>query len=219
MSKQFLAVIVVVILGLVGIFALTGNKASDSSGGQSSSGKGQPTNHVEGKGTSGVTLVEYGDYQCPYCAQFYPIVKQVQQQFKDEITFQFRNYPLVNIHQNAFAAARAAEAAGKQDKFWQMHDQLFANQTQWAESSEPSKLFNQYAKQLGLDTSRFEKDYASSAVNDAINADLAEGKKLGVTGTPAFFLNGKKIEVTASVASFEKQIKDAITQKQAEKQQ
>ncbi len=219
MSKQFLVVIVVVILGLVGIFALTGNKSSDKSGSQGSSGNGQPTNHVEGKGTSGVTLVEYGDYQCPYCAQYYPIVKQVQEQFKDEITFQFRNYPLISIHQNAFAAARAAEAADKQGKFWQMHDQLYQNQTQWSESSEPTKLFNQYAKQIGLNTTQFEKDYASSAVNDAINADLAAGRKLDIQGTPTFFLNGKKIETTASVTSFEKQIKDAIAQQQAKKQQ
>jgi protein-disulfide isomerase len=215
-SKQFLAVIIVVILALVGVFAFTGNKASDSS--QSTSSKGQPTNHVQGQGKSGVTLVEYGDYQCPYCQQYYPILKQVQAQFNDQIYFQFRNFPIINVHQNAFAGARAAEAAALQDKFWEMHDLLYENQSQWSESSDPSSFFKQYAKQLGLNVDQFQKDYASSQVNDAINADLAAGRKLGVQGTPTFFLDGKEIKVNASAASFEKQIKEAIAKKSASSQ-
>src|SRR4051812_408096 len=99
MSKQFLAIVAVVIVILVGIFAFTGNKSPDSK----SSGGSTPTKHVEGQGKSGVTLVEYGDYECPYCEQYYPIVKQVQADFNDQINFQFRNFPLTSIHQNAFA--------------------------------------------------------------------------------------------------------------------
>lgn len=219
MSKQFLAVIIVIIVGLVGIFALTGNKSSDSGSKSSSGNSGKPTNHVQGQGKSGITLLEYGDYQCPYCAQYYPILKQVQSQFDKEIFFQFRNFPLVNIHQNAFAASRAAEAASLQNKFWEMHDLLYENQNQWSEASDPTSFFKQYAQRIGLNADKFQKDYASGQVNDAINADLAAGRKAGVQGTPTFFINGKKIEVTASPASFAKQIKDAIAQKQAEKQQ
>jgi protein-disulfide isomerase len=213
MSKQFLAVIVVVILALVGVFALTGNK-SDSS--KSSSSHGTPTNHVEGQGKSGVTLVEYGDYQCPFCEQYYPVVKQIQAEFGDQISFQFRNFPLVSIHQNAFAGARAAEAAAMQGKFWQMHDLLYENQSQWSESSDPGSFFKQYAQQLGLNVDQFQKDYASAKVNDAINADTAAGNKLKIQGTPTFFLNGKQINVTANAGSFEKQVKDAIAQKQGQ---
>lgn len=217
MSKQFLAVIVVVILALVGVFALTGNKSSNNS--KSSSGGGTPTNHVEGQGKSGVTLVEYGDYQCPFCEQYYPVVKQVQSEFNDQITFQFRNFPLVSIHQNAFAGARAAEAAAAQGKFWEMHDLLYQNQSQWSESGDPTKFFDQYAEQLGLNVSQFQKDYASTKVNDAINADMAAGTKLKVQGTPTFFLNGKQINANASVASFESQIKAAIAKKSSSQAQ
>lgn len=211
MSKQFLAVIVVVILALVGVFALTGNKSSDGS--KSSSGKSAPTNHLEGQGKSGLTLVEYGDYQCPFCEQYYPVVKQIQSEFNDQIYFQFRNFPLINVHQNAFAGARAAEAAALQGKFWQMHDLLYQNQSQWSESSDPTPFFKQYAQLLGLNAAQFQKDYSSSQVNDAINADVAAGNKLKVQGTPTFFLNGKQIQVNADAASFEKQIKDAIAKK------
>jgi protein-disulfide isomerase len=209
-SKGFLAVIAAVVLVFIGVFAFSGHKSD--SGKSSSSSKGTPTSHVEGKGKSGVTLVEYGDYQCPYCAQYYPITKQVAAEFNDQIKFQFRNFPLVSIHQNAFAGARAAEAAALQGKFWQMHDLLYENQTQWSESSNPSQFFQQYAQQLGLNISQFNKDYSSNTVNDAINADKAAGDKLNIQGTPTFFLNGKQIQVTADISSFEKQIKQAIAQ-------
>lgn len=213
MSKGFLAVIAVVVLLFVGVFALSGHKSNSNS--KSSSSGGTPTNHVEGQGKSGVTLVEYGDYQCPYCEQYYPIVKQVAAEFNDQIKFQFRNFPLVSIHQNAFAGARAAEAAAAQGKFWQMHDLLYDNQSQWAESSNPTQFFQQYAQELGLNVSQFNKDYSSNAVNNAINADMAAGNKLNIQGTPTFFLNGKQLQVTASPGSFESQIKQAIAQKQS----
>lgn len=214
MSKGFLAVVIVVILAFVGYFAFSGSKSSDNKGGKSSTSKGSPTEHVEGKGQTGIKLVEYGDYQCPFCEQYYPIAKQVAAEFNDQIYFQFRNFPLVNIHQNAFAGARAAEAAALQGKFWQMHDTLYENQKQWSESSNPNQYFKQYAQQLGLNVSRFDKDYSSNKVNDSINADMAEGNKLGIQGTPTFFLDGKKIEVNADISSFETQIKAAIAKKQ-----
>ncbi|HVI60565.1 MAG TPA: thioredoxin domain-containing protein, partial [Candidatus Saccharimonadales bacterium] len=115
--------------------------------------------------------------------------------------------------QNAFAAARAAEAAGMQNKFWEMHDLLYENQAQWSNSGDVSSIFKQYAQQLGLNAAQFQKDYASKAVNNAINADIAAGNKLKIEGTPTFYLDGKKIDVTASPASFEKPIKEAIAKK------
>jgi protein-disulfide isomerase len=211
MSKQFLGVIAAIILIFVGIAAFSGNKSNDN--GSSSSSKGKLTEHVIGQGTTGVTLVEYGDYQCPYCGAYHPILKQVQAEFNDQIKFQFRNFPLVSLHPNAFAAARAAEAAALQNKFWEMHDQLYENQDQWKSSKSPSGIFEQYAKLLGLNVNQFRQDYTSDKVNAAINADSAEANKLKVTGTPTFFINGKKVEIGASVQEFEKIIKAEIAKK------
>lgn len=222
MSKGFLAIIAAVIIVFAGIF-IFGNHKSDGSNKSSGSSSASATKHIEGQGKSGVTLVEYGDYQCPFCGEAYPVVKQVENQFADQIYFQFRNFPLTNLHQNAFAAARAAEAAGMQGKFWQMHDLLYENQNQWSSSSNPSTLFDQYAKQLGLNVTKFQKDYQSSKVNDAINADIAAGNNLKVNATPTFFLDGKQITLTpsdpASVNAFKQQIQDAISQKESGSQQ
>lgn len=217
MSKSFWGVIAAIVIILVGVFLLTG-KQSDAPGSKSS-GKKALTQHVQGQGKSGVTLVEYGDYQCPYCQQYYPTVKQVAADMGEQIKFQFRNFPLTSLHQNAFAAARAAEAADKQGKFWEMHDLLFetndpAGRTGWVASTNPNAFFEQYAKQLGLNLTQFKKDFASIAVNNAVNADLAEGTKLGVTGTPTFFLDGKKIEVGNDVDAFKKVINAEIAKKQ-----
>lgn len=220
MSKQFLGVIIAIIIALVGIFALTGGK-SQSSGGGSKSNPGTLTEHVEGKGTTGVTLVEYGDYQCPYCGEYFPTVQQIVSHYGDKIKFQFRNFPLTEIHQNAFAAARAAEAAGLQNKFWPMNEMLYQNQSQWDSLNDPSNVFNQYAQQAGLNLNQFKTDYASSKVNDLINADEAEGNKLGIQGTPTFFLDGKQLNNTSlidssgkpSAAAFEKLIDGEIAKK------
>jgi protein-disulfide isomerase len=130
---------------------------------------------------------------------------------------------LVSIHQNAFAAARAAEAAALQGKFWQMHDALYEeNQvyydssetaSSWVGASNPEAYFEKYASELGLNVSKFETDYASSQVNNLINADMAKGNKLGVDATPSFYLNGKQISVGDSAAAFEKVINAAIKAK------
>jgi protein-disulfide isomerase len=218
MSKQFWAVIAIIVLLFVGIFALSGNNSNGSNKSSKSSGK-TLTEHVQGQGKSGVKLVEYGDYQCPFCQQYYATVKQVQTEFNDQIYFQFRNFPLVNNHKNAFAGARAAEAAALQGKFWEMHDLLYENndpsgQSGWVAASDPTTFFNQYAQQLGLNMTQFKQDFASIKVNDLINADMAEGNRLGIQGTPSFFLDGKQVQISNSVASFEKVIKDAIAKKQ-----
>ena len=208
MSKQFWAVIAVIAIVFIGIFMVGGNKKSDTNSKNSSASGG--TQHVTGKGTTGVTLVEFGDYQCPYCGQYFPTVKEVVAKYGDQITFQFKNFPLTSVHQNAFAAARAAEAAGLQGKFWEMNEVLYTNQSAWSEQTDATPIFAQYAQQLGLNVEQFKKDSSSSKVNDLINADMAAGTKLKVTGTPAFFINGKKIDVSNSVESFSKQIDAAI---------
>lgn len=206
MDKRFWAIIGIIIIAFVGFLVFRGNEAS------APETKGKPTNHVRGDGA--VTLVEYGDFQCPACAAYFPVVEQVVNKYSEDITFQFRHFPLVSIHPNAFAASRAAEAASKQGKFWEMYDKLYANQQDWSNNSNPMSIFETYAKQLGLNEDQFKKDFASSAVNNAIKADEAEGKKLGVQATPTFVLNGKVIKNPgASVEEFSKVLDEAIANK------
>ena len=125
MDKRFLAIIGVIVVVFGGILLFGGNKGGNGSGGSSSA---KPTNHVEGDTSSKVTLVEYGDFECPICGEYYPTVKQVEQKYASTVKFQFRNLPLSSVHPNAFAGARAAEAAANQGQFWGMHDLLYENQ-------------------------------------------------------------------------------------------
>jgi protein-disulfide isomerase len=183
----------------IGIFAITQHSSSNGSGGGSKSSSSQVSKNIEGQGSSGVTLQEYGDYQCPICGSYYQPLKDATTPLLPQIFFQFSNLPLTSIHPNAFAAARAAQAAGLQNKYWQMHDTLYENQQEgsgWTAASDPlNKYFVGFAKQIGLDTNKFKQDYASSQVNDVINADLAAFAKTGKeSATPTFFLDGQYID-------------------------
>lgn len=191
--KNFIIIVIIVAAAIGGGALLKKSSHTVSSG--------TPTNNVLGKGTSGVTLVEYGDFECPGCGAFHPIVKQVTDHYKDEIKFQFINFPLTQIHQNALAAARAGEAASKQGKFWQMHELLYTNQQSWKASADATGEFDGYAAQLGLNMTQYKKDYASAETNAIINADIATGQKLKVTGTPTFFLDGKQIEDNNTIST------------------
>lgn len=206
MDKRFAGILVacVVVLGIV--FVFTNKKSAAPSSGSGS----KLSNHIIGENAKGVNLTEYGDFQCPYCGQYYPIVKQVVEKYKADIAFQFRHFPL-SQHQNARAAARAAEAAAKQNKFWEMYDMLYQQQSSWENSQSPMTVFESYAQQLSLNMAQFKKDYASSEVNDIINADYAEGVRLGVDSTPSFFLQGKKLDpAPKDVDGFSKVIDQAI---------
>jgi protein-disulfide isomerase len=156
-----------------------------------------------------VTLVEFSDFQCPACGIYYPIVTQVAKDFKDSMTFVYRNFPLTELHPNAQVAAQAAEAAGMQGKYWEMHDLLFTKQKDWSASGTAKDIFTQYAESLGLNVDQFKKDIDSDAVKNKIAGDVNDGNTLGITGTPTFFLNNQKIENPASLADFELLIKNA----------
>jgi protein-disulfide isomerase len=194
MDKRFLGILAAIIIVFGGIFFISQNSGSNSSKSNTNSSNGQPTKHILGEGAAGVTFQEYGDYECPVCGTYYQPIQQAVDQNKAKIYFQFSNLPLVAIHQNAFAAARAAEAAGLQGKFWQMHDKLYTNQSAWSSLSTPLDKFVDYAKELKLDTAKFKTDYASSQVNDSINADVnAFDKTNQEKATPTFFINGKYV--------------------------
>lgn len=218
MSKRFLIILAVLVLGFIGFFIFGKNKSTAP--GSQNNNAGQTSNHVQGAGKKGVTFVEYGDFQCPACGEYYPIVEQVRRLYGDDITFQFRNFPLVQVHQNAMAAHRAAEAAGKQGKFWDMYNALYSQQQTWSSAGNVSLIFESFAKQLGLNVDQFRKDYQSEAVNNTINADIKEGQGLGITGTPTFFINGKKVDPLPdrSVDAFKKLIDQAILEAQSSKQ-
>lgn len=189
MSKQFW-ISLLVIAALFGGFIIINNHNKQSS----SSSSGTATNHVEGSSPEGIKLVEYGDYECPVCESFYAPVKQVAAKYNNQVVFQFSNLPLISIHPNAFAGARAAEAAALQGKFWEMHDLLYENQNSWVNAGNPLSIFDSYAKDLGLNQTKFDSDYNSDKVNNSINADLNAFSKTGdELATPTFYLDGKKL--------------------------
>ena len=198
MSKQFWAILLVIVAVFVGVIVFSGKKDNGGTGASTAAA----TNHIEGKGSTGVKLVEYGDYQCPICGLYYSTVKQVVEKYNDQIYFQFRNLPLPSLHPNAFAAARAAEAAGDQGKYFEMHDLLYQNQDTWSSASSPSSHFDGYAKSIGLDMTKYHTDFASSKTNNAINADVAAFDKTGdEKATPTFYLDGKKVDLASLVDS------------------
>ena len=160
-----------------------------------SDNNGQIADRVYGNRDAKVTLVEYGDYQCPGCGSIYPAIKELKTTHKDDLAFVFRNFPLSQAHPNARAAAAAAEAAGKQNKFWEMHDLIYTNQNEWSRASaeERGNYFEGWARDLGLNIDQFNEDIASSSVSRKIRFDTALAGKQNVTQTPTFFLNGRKL--------------------------
>ena len=176
---------------------------------------GNIADHVFGSKNNKTVLIEYGDFQCPACGSAYPNLKEVTEKNKDKLTFIFRNNPLTSIHPNARAGAAAAEAAGLQGKYWEMHDVLYENQNSWSSASteQRTSLFASYAKQIGVkDANKFKSDMNSKDVNSKIDFDLALGKRVPVTGTPTLLINGQKIEsdVWSDQKKLDKVIEDAL---------
>lgn len=145
--------------------------------------------HIEGNEDAQVTLVEYGDYQCPYCGDAHPVIKRLQKSLGNKLRLVFRNFPLTQVHPYALLAAQAAEAAALQGKFWEMHDLIFENQ----EHLEPEVL-PVWAHKIGLDVDQFAKAVSEARVTKRIEEDYASGLESGVDGTPGFFINGTRYE-------------------------
>jgi protein-disulfide isomerase len=145
--------------------------------------------HIQGANNAPLELVEYGDYQCPYCGRAYPIIKAVQQKLGTDLKFVFRNFPLSDAHPDAFGAAIAAEAAALQNKFWEMHDIIYENQGRL----DPESLLS-YAKMVGVDIHQFKRDTQSDALTAKVENDFESGIRSGVNGTPGFFVNGHKYD-------------------------
>lgn len=162
--------------------------------------------HVWGNKSAKVTLIEYSDFECPYCAKHYDTVKQIQQTYPNDVRIVYRHYPL-SFHPNAQKAAEASECAGVQGKFWEMHDKIF-------DANKAGKMgvdqWKQDAKDLGLDTAKFNKCLDGGEMANVVAADQAEGTNAGVSGTPATFVNGELIEGALPFASFQAKIDAAL---------
>src|SRR6478672_8470430 len=141
--------------------------------------------HISGSADGSIKLLEYGDYECPFCGDVQPIVKEIQRRLGHDLLFVFRNFPLANIHPHAEHAAEAAEAASEQGRYWEMHDILYENQDALDDES-----LAQYALDLGLDARRVIHQVVTGAHRDRIRQDFHSGIRSGVNGTPAFFVNG-----------------------------
>jgi protein-disulfide isomerase len=145
--------------------------------------------HAQGLAEAPVTLVEYGDYECPYCGQAYPIIKNIQKDLGDKLRFVFRNFPISQEHPHAQQAAETAEASGAQNKFWDMHDRLYEHQQELSNSD-----LKHHASALGLDIARFEDEMSNHIHAGRVRDDFMSGIRSGVNGTPTFYINGSRYD-------------------------
>lgn len=152
----------------------------------------KPDSHKTTESPTKVTIVEFADFQCPVCATSFPIIESIKNKYKDQITFVYRYFPLPQ-HPFAKETAYAAEAAGKQGKFWEMNKLLFTKQNEWTEKSSITDTLVSYATELGLNIETFTADMKSEAVAKRVDEDLVDGTSLGVNATPTFYINGEKL--------------------------
>lgn len=149
--------------------------------------------HALGDAKAPVTLEEFGDFQCPPCGLLHPDLKTMEHEFGPRLRIIFREFPLVPAHQHALAAARSAEAAGMQGKFWEMHDLIYENQKSWSNAFDVRPIFEGYATKIGLDLEKFKRDLSSETVALRIFLDGKRARSLGVQGTPTVFMNGREV--------------------------
>lgn len=196
-AKALIGIGIATLVILVGaVFLLSSSNPSTSS---SDTQPGQKVDSAKlvkadsykmGSESAKVTVVEFLDFECEACGAAHPVVKQILEEYGDKIQFVVRNFP---NHKNSVLAANAAEAAGEQGKFWEMHDKLFENQREWGEKQTPqTELFLKYAQELGLDTEKIKSAMDSNKYTEKINRDKQEGISLGVNATPTFYINGVK---------------------------
>ena len=167
------------------------------------------TDWIKGNPESKVTLLEYADFQCPACQTYYFFVKQLEEEFGDKIKIVFRHLPLRSIHARAQLAGQAAEAAGLQGKFWEMHNVLFEKQSEWTTGNHED-LFVNYAREMGLDVEQFKIDLESQPVQDKVDSGYLNAVNAGLTSTPSFFINGKKISNPRDYNTFKNLINEAL---------
>jgi len=165
--------------------------------------------HVLGNPDASVVLLEYGDFQCPACGTYHPVLKQLKAEYSDRVAFVYRHFPLTSIHKSADISARATEAAALQGKFWEMHDKLFENQQEWTTGNDEEVIMG-YAQGLGLNMDQFRADINSEGVKNAVEQGRLSGVRSSVNSTPSFFLNGVKIQNPRSLQAFKDLLDQAL---------
>jgi len=205
--KQIIIAVIVIVGIIVGATLV---------GGDSEIVTAETSNNFFGQEEGIITLTEYADFQCPACAGFFPIISQVKEQFKDQVRFEFKHFPLVQIHPNSTASHRAAQAAANQGKFWEMHDRLYEQQQSWSATTNPAAVFQEYARDLGLDMEQYDAEVGTSEILAVINADIALARENNVSSTPTFFVDGVLVEdlnSLSTVQGFAQVLQDAIDAK------
>ncbi len=225
--KKFLPVIiiaVVLVVALGGVAFLlntpstpaTSDSTANPSAAQSASRVAAPPTtapdeqpaHVRGRADAPVLIEEFGDFQCPPCGLFHPIMNRIEKDFPTQVRFSFRHFPIKTQHKHAALAARATEAAGLQGKFWEMHDLLYDKQNEWKDVADARPVFMNYAKSLGLNLPKFTEDIDGTRASMRLVMDERRAQLLGVTGTPTVFINGRELPFE-QVMTYEK-FRDAI---------
>jgi len=190
-----LIVILVAVVAAAGLAVYWSRQGSASGPGSNASiAANAGGGHIRGKASAPVTLVEFGDYQCPACGYYHPIVEELLRRYPDKVKLEFHHYPLIQMHPYALPAAKAAEAAGDQGKFWEMHDLIYKNQPLWSRSPNPEAQFLAYAADLGLDANKFMRDMKSPDIERRILEDIQRGTNAKVASTPTFIVNGRALD-------------------------
>ena len=198
-----------VIIGAVGLAAVTSGAllyrakvaeltpVPNAAAGSAESADTQKTRasdtHVRGNPKGTITIEEFGDFQCPPCGQFHPIMSRIERDFPTQVRFSFRHFPIKTQHPHAVLAAHATEAAGLQGKFWELHDVIYEKQSEWKDAKDARPIFTNYARALGLDMQKFAQDIDSTPASMRLVVDERRAQTLGVTGTPTVFINGREI--------------------------
>lgn len=208
----FSVICLTIIVGM--IFVNQNNQASYSGDVNTVITEGPIADHTYDSNQNKVILIEYADYQCPACATISTKVNAITAKYKDQLTFVFRNLPLTTIHPNSLAAATAAEAAGLQGKYFEMHDKLYTNQNYWSGASvaDRTSIFESYAQEIGLNIDQYKKDLSSSDITSKIRRDQATAKTLKLSSTPSFVLNGNVISENVALTEdgLQKAVEDAL---------
>jgi protein-disulfide isomerase len=173
-------------------------------------GKNEPTTkldqavggHFRGPENAEVTLVEFGDYQCPSCGAYHPFVKEILNRYPTKVRLEFHHFPLITIHPNSMAASKAAEAAGQQGHYWEMHDALFEYQAQWADRPDPKPIFAAIANRIGINGTILLQDMENPALQERILKDVEQGDKAAIQAVPTFFIKGQQVHIKATTDDF-----------------
>jgi protein-disulfide isomerase len=205
------AVVVGIAIIVGGLMGMVGREEGGSppAGGGSGVAAVAESDWTKGSRQAPATLIEYGDFQCPACRAYQPVVGEIAAELGDNLLVVFRQFPLRQSHPQAQLAAQAAEAAGRQGKFWEMHDLLFERQSEWSNQPDAEERFIQYAQELGLSREQFSADLEDGALAEAIEEDVRSGLAAGVNATPTFYLNGEKMEGFSNYDEFKNRIREA----------